>query len=91
VYLVKAYATGEWNSAHYISEEFNAAVKEYQASLDLEGRKAACTKIQEIAHRDIPYVIPYFYNTLTAYSKNVTGVVHTGLGHYFLGAAGFTA
>jgi peptide/nickel transport system substrate-binding protein len=91
VYLVKAYATGEWNSAHYISEEFNAAVQEYQASLDLAGRQAACTKIQEIAHRDIPYVIPYFYNTLTAYSKNVTGVVHTGLGHYFLGEAGFTA
>jgi peptide/nickel transport system substrate-binding protein len=91
VYLVKAYATGEWNSAHYLSEEFNAAVAEYQAALDLEGRKAAVTKIQEIAHRDIPYVIPYFYNTLTAYRKNVTGVRHTGLGHYFLGEAGFTA
>ena len=90
VYLVKAYATGEWNSAHYLSEEFNAAVQEYQATLDLESRKAAVKKIQEIAHRDIPYVIPYFYNTLTAYSKNVTGVQHTGLGHYFLGQAGFT-
>jgi peptide/nickel transport system substrate-binding protein len=74
VYLVKAYATGEWNSAHYLSEEFNAAVAEYQAALDLDGRKAAVTKIQEIAHRDIPYVIPYFYNTLTAYRNNVTGV-----------------
>ena len=90
VYLVKAYATGEWNSAHYLSEEFNAAVKEYQASLELEARKTAVKKIQEIAHRDIPYVIPYFYNTLTAYSKTVTGVQHTGLGHYFLGQAGFT-
>jgi peptide/nickel transport system substrate-binding protein len=91
VYLVKAYATGEWNSAHYLSEEFNAAVAEYQAALDLPARKTAVTKIQEIAHRDIPYVIPYFYNTLTAYRKNVTGVVHTGLGHYFIGKAGFTA
>ena len=91
VYLVKAYATGEWNSAHYLSKEFNAAVKEYQASLELDGRKAAVKKIQEIAHRDIPYVIPYFYNTLTAYSNKVTGVQHTGLGHYFLGKAGFKA
>jgi peptide/nickel transport system substrate-binding protein len=90
VYLVKAYATGEWNSAHYLSEEFNAAVAEYQAALDTESRKAPITKIQEIAHRDIPYVIPYFYNTLTAYRKNVTGVKHTGLGHYFLDTAGFT-
>ncbi len=91
VYLVKAYATGEWNSAHYLSEEFNEAVKVYQASLDLAARKTAVKAIQEIAHRDIPYVIPYFYNTLTAYSNKVTGVQHTGLGHYFLGAAGFKA
>jgi peptide/nickel transport system substrate-binding protein len=91
VYLVKAYATGEWNSAHYLSDEFNAAVAEYQAALDLDARKEAVVAIQEIAHRDIPYVIPYFYNTLTAFSKNVTGVQHTGLGHYFLGQAGFTA
>jgi peptide/nickel transport system substrate-binding protein len=91
VYLVKAYATGEWNSAHYDSPEFNAAVAEYQAALDTEARRGPISTIQEIANRDIPYVIPYFYNTLTAYSKNITGVQHTGLGHYFLGSAGFTA
>lgn len=91
VYLVKAYATGEWNSAHYNSEEFNAAVAEYQAAIDLDTRKAAVKKIQEIANRDVPYVIPYFYNSLTAYKKNVSGIRATGLGHYYLGKAGFTA
>ena len=90
VYLVKAYATGEWNSAHYLSEEFNTAVAAYQATVDLESRKEAIKAVQEIANRDIPYVIPYFYNTLTAYKKNFTGVKHTGLGHYFVGTAGFT-
>jgi peptide/nickel transport system substrate-binding protein len=91
VYLVKAYATGEWNSAHYISEPFNAAVKEYQASLDTSGRAKAMTKIQTIANEDVPYAIPYFYNSLTAYSKKVGGIVSTGLGHYYLGKAGFLA
>ena len=90
VYLVKAYATGEWNSAHYLSEEFNKAVAAYQATIDLKSRKEAIKKVQEIANRDVPYVIPYFYNTLTAYKKNFTGVKHTGLGHYFVGMAGFT-
>ncbi|MFN8022439.1 MAG: ABC transporter substrate-binding protein [Acidimicrobiales bacterium] len=89
VYLVKAYATGEWNSAHYISEDFRAAVKEYQASLDLDGRKAAVKKIQAIANEDVPYVIPYFYDSLFAYKKGVQGIVATGLGHFYLGAAGF--
>ena len=91
VYLVKAYATGEWNSAHYNSPEFQDAVAEYQAALDLDTRKAAVKKIQAIAHADIPYVIPYFYNSLTAYKKNVSGIRATGLGHYYLGTAGFTS
>ena len=91
VYLVKAYATGEWNSAHYISEPFRAAVKKYQSSLDLDGQKAAIKDIQKIANTDVPYAIPYFYNTLLAHTKKVTGIVATGLGHFYCGKAGFTA
>ena len=91
VYLVKAYATGEWNSAHYVSKPFNAAVSEYQASLDLAGRKTAISKVQKIANEDVPYVIPYFYNTLYAHSKKVGGIVASGLGHFEMGKAGFLA
>ena len=91
VYLVKAYATGEWNSAHYNSPDFNGAVKEYQAALDLDGRKKAITKVETIANEDVPYAIPYFYNALTAYKKNVSGIVASGLGHYYCGHAGFTS
>jgi peptide/nickel transport system substrate-binding protein len=91
VYLVKAYATGEWNSAHYISEPFRAAVKAYQSSLDLDGQKKAIADIQKIANEDVPYSIPYFYNSLFAYSNKVTGIVATGLGHFYCGKAGFTA
>ncbi len=89
-YLIAAYATGEWNSAHYNSPEFNAAVTAYQAAIDLEARKEAIKPVQQIAHDDIPYVIPYFYNLLTAYKKNVSGIISTGLGHYYAGQAGFT-
>ncbi|MEX0846445.1 MAG: ABC transporter substrate-binding protein [Ilumatobacteraceae bacterium] len=91
VYLVKSYATGEWNSAHYVSEPFREAVAEYQAALELDGRKTAVTKIQTIANEDVPYVIPYFYDYLFAYRNTVTGVVGTGLGHFYCGTAGFTA
>ena len=91
VYLLKAYATGEWNSAHFISEPFRAAVKEYQAALDLDGQKKAIATLQKIANDEVPYVIPYFYNSLTAYTKKVTGIVATGLGHYYCGKAGFLA
>jgi peptide/nickel transport system substrate-binding protein len=91
VYLVKAYATGEWNSAHYISAPFNAAVKKYQAALTLDDRKAPIADVQKIASTDVPYVIPYFYDSLTAWSKKVDGIEATGLGHFFMGKAGFVA
>ena len=91
VYLTKAYTTGEWNSAHYISEPFNAAVKDYQGSLDNAGRSKAISKIQAIATEDVPYAIPYFLNAKMAYTTKVTGIRATGLGHYYLGKAGFVA
>jgi peptide/nickel transport system substrate-binding protein len=90
VYLVKAYATGEWNSAHYVSEPFRTAVSAYQAALTVEDRKAPISDIQKIANEDVPYVIPYFYDSLFAYKKGVSGIVASGLGHFYLGAAGFT-
>ncbi len=91
VYLVKAYATGEWNSAHYNSAEFNTAVADYQAALTLEDRKEPVSRIQSIANADVPYVIPYFYNSLYATTNKVTGIVATGLGHFYCDKAGFTA
>ena len=47
--------------------------------------------LQKIANNDVPYTIVYFYDSLTAWSNKVAGIVGTGLGHYYLGAAGFTA
>jgi peptide/nickel transport system substrate-binding protein len=91
VFLTKAYSTGEWNSAHYISAPFNQAVKDYQASLDNAGRSKAITTIQTIANEDVPYAIPYFLNAKMAYSTKVSGIRATGLGHYYCGKAGFVA
>ena len=91
VYLVKAYSTGEWNSAHFSNAGFNEAVTAYQAALDTSGRAKAIKTVQEIANDEVPYAIPYFVNSLTAYSSKVAGIQQTGLGHYYLGKAGFVA
>jgi len=87
-YLNAAYATGEWNSAHFVNEEFNAAFKEYQSALDVDAQKVACGKMEVIANDEVPYAIPYFYNYLSAHSKKFTGVRVTALGQMFLDAAG---
>lgn len=89
VYLLKAYSTGEWNSAHYNSPDFKAAVAEYQKSFDNTARSAAIKKVQAIANEDVPYVIPYFYQTQFAHSKKVSGIRASGLGHYDVSKASF--
>ena len=88
VYLNAAYATGTWNSAHYKSDQFNAAFKEYQGALDVAGHKAACKKLETIANEDVPYAIPYFYPSLAAVSKKFTGVRVSALGQMFVDTAG---
>lgn len=89
VFLTKAYATGEWNSAHFVNKEFNTAVDTYKAALDTAGRATSIKTIEKIANEEVPYAIPYFVNSLTAFSKKVVGIKQTGLGHYYLGTAGF--
>ena len=76
VYLVKAYATGEWNSAHYVSEPLPCCRDGVPgvARPRRTARRRSAT-IQKIANEDVPYVIPYFYNSLFAYKKNVAGIV----------------
>lgn len=88
VYLNAAYATGTWNSAHFENADFNAAFKEYQAALDVDGHKAACKKLETIANEEVPYAIPYFYPSLAAVSKKFTGVRVSALGQMFVDTAG---
>ena len=88
VYLNAAYATGTWNSAHFENADFNAAFKEYQAALDVDGHKAACKKLETIANDEVPYAIPYFYPSLAAISKKFIGVRVSALGQMFVDTAG---
>jgi peptide/nickel transport system substrate-binding protein len=91
VFLNAAYATGTWNSAHYKSDDFNAAFVEYQKALTVGDHMAACKKLETIANEDVPYAIPYFYNVLSGHTKKFTGVKVSALGQMFLGAASKTA
>ena len=69
---------------------FYANDRQYPA--DLKDQVAAgIAKVEQIANEDCPYVIPYFYDYLHCYRNTFAGVRGTGLGHYYLGQAGFLA
>lgn len=74
---------GVWNAAEYSSDEYDAAVETYAASADLQSQQAAAEKIQAILQEDVPMLIPYNINYLSATTTAVKGVVPTAMGHLF--------
>ncbi|HET8787018.1 MAG TPA: hypothetical protein VFM38_15395, partial [Candidatus Limnocylindrales bacterium] len=88
VYLNAALATkGVWNSSQYSSPEFDAAFKEFQASIGVDAQKAACKKLETILNEDVPIALPYFYNYLAGSSKKYTGIYSSALGQMFFSSA----
>ncbi|MDW3216498.1 MAG: ABC transporter substrate-binding protein [Ilumatobacteraceae bacterium] len=84
VYFGRALATGgDWNSSNYASSEFDTLFGEYQASLDVEGQKAAVGKIQRLLHEDAPACYHSFFNYLAGHSTEVDGIQTTALGHLY--------
>jgi peptide/nickel transport system substrate-binding protein len=88
VYLNAALATGGvWNSSQYMSPEFDGAFGEFQAAVGVDAQKAACGKIQTILTRDLPILVPYFYNYLAGSSTAFSGVYSSALGQMFVSSA----
>ncbi|MBA3235152.1 MAG: ABC transporter substrate-binding protein [Chloroflexi bacterium] len=88
VYLNSALSTkGVWNSSQYSSPEFDAAFLEFQSAVGVDAQKTASGKIETILVEDTPIGVPYFYNYLTGYSNNFTGVYSSGLGQVFFSSA----
>jgi len=78
---------GTWNSAHFKNAEYDALVKGYVGSLDLESQRAAAGKIQRLLLDETPLIFAYFYDYLTATKKGATGVQPTAMSHLFLAKA----
>lgn len=72
---------GDWNSSNYASDEFDQLFGEYQASVDVDGQKEACGKIQRLLHEDAPACYPFFFDYLSGHTNGVTGIEVTALGH----------
>ena len=74
---------GVWNAAEFANAEFDSLVDTYSASPDLQSQQAAAEKIQALLQDEVPMLIPYNINYLSATKTNVAGVVPTAMGHFF--------
>ena len=70
---------GTWNAAHFKNAEYDALVKGYIGSLDLESQRTAAGKIQRLLLDETPLIFAYFYDFLTAAKKGATGIQPTAM------------
>lgn len=78
---------GSWNAAHFKNKEFDTLAASYIAALDLEAQKADAGKIQNLLLEETPVVFAYFFDYLSATTKNVTGINPTAMSQLFLDRA----
>lgn len=83
--LGQAYRSGvPWNESGYANPEFDAALAEAEATLDVEKRRAKMEKVEKILQDDAVMVQPFFRSVFTAIRDNVVGFeIRPDLNHRF--------
>jgi peptide/nickel transport system substrate-binding protein len=84
-------STGTWNSAHFKNPRYDALVKDYIGTLDLQSQRRVARKIQLLLLDEVPVMFPYFYFFLTGAANRVSGLETTAMGHADVSRAGLVA
>ncbi len=75
---------GAWNAAHFNNADYDRLSNQYIATSDLTSQRQIAGQIETLLLAETPIIYAYFYNYLTATTKNVAGVYPTAIGHIFL-------
>jgi peptide/nickel transport system substrate-binding protein len=79
--------TGPWNAAHFSNSQYDKLAQQYIATVDLSTQRQIAGQIETLLLNETPIIYGYFYNYLSAWAKNVSGVYPTAIGHLFLNNA----
>jgi peptide/nickel transport system substrate-binding protein len=77
-------SNGTWNAAHFKNKDYDSLVSQYIGSLDLQTQRASAGKIQELLLDETPVLFSYFFDFLTATTKNVAGARASAMSQLFL-------
>jgi len=79
--------TGSWNAAHFSNTHYDKLAQQYISASDPSTQRQVAGQIETLLLTETPVIYGYFYNYLSAWSKNVGGVYPTAIGHIFLNNA----
>ena len=72
---------GIWNAAHYKKPAFDAAAKQYLASIELKAQRAATKRMANLLLTDTPVITSFFITYVTAGSSRVRNYQAEGISH----------
>ena len=76
--------TGPWNAARFNNSQYDKLSAQYIAAVDVGTQRQVAGQIETLLLTQTPIIFGYFYNYLSAWAKNVSGVYPTAIGHLFL-------
>lgn len=68
---------GAWNAAHFKNSTYDGLVQQYDKALDLSSQKAVSKQIETLLLDETPVIFAYFFKTLFATTKAVSGLPAT--------------
>ncbi len=81
---------GQWNSSHWVNSGYDQLFADFAAAPDLDIQRQLAGQIQELLWDEVPFIVPYFVDFISATVPNFQGLQVTGMGHFDITNAGFT-
>jgi peptide/nickel transport system substrate-binding protein len=75
---------GGWNAAHFSNKKYDALYKSFAGALALKDQRKYAKQIELLLLDQTPVMIPYFYNSIDAGSKKISGYDSDQLGEIYL-------
>ena len=75
---------GAWNAAHFDNPEYDELVAQYVAALDLDTQRQIAGQIETLLLDETPYIVAYYFDSISVSKKSIGGVVTTGMGQIYL-------
>jgi peptide/nickel transport system substrate-binding protein len=80
----------QWNSSHWVNTEYDALYAQWAAAPDLDVQRQLSGEMQVLLNEEVPIIVPYFIDFISATVPNFTGLQVTGMGHYDVTQGQFT-
>ncbi len=72
----------QWNSSHWQNTDYDALYNQWAAAADLDTQRQLSGEMEKILWDEVPIIVPYFVNFVSATVPGFTGLQVTGMGHY---------